>query len=503
MQNQPTSENTKEDGNDGFSSLSNNRGYHPPGFDDDDDGFDYPSSFTSQKEHKSHQPLSTSSDDEENDDTDEETDEDTEINVKSQKTTPSSYRVHAALIIVQIIFGISAVVGSIGLPSFHPLTFALYRETSASILLAFAAHVVSIRAGRVGGLCSGSCQDLGIILLAGFGIFASQACFIVGIKLSGAIAASVWQPSQPILTAAACMLLKWEPYNTARVIGILIAFFGCAVMVVGGDGASAGESIGGDAPAGGAHRSTFSNLIGQASFFVNCLGSALYVLTSKVVLSTGRYESLAVTAWGYIIAASLMGVVSSIFSLSPTLTNFLCSDCIGGNPWHVPKNAIPAMIFFVIFTSSTAYALMTWANKYATGTLVIGYSVMQPVASAILIQVLVTLGMYHGCSEDVVAIGDEEEDVCLDEPDLYTLLGAIGVFSGLFIIIWTEPKKEDTLGAGAGLDLICSSGKTTQSKTEVKSLLEMKDLSNKDDLSQDTFNYLVDDNSLGSLEGQD
>ena len=58
----------------------------------------------------------------------------------SSSSSPSKFRVHGALFTVQVIFGISAVVGSIGLPRFHPLTFALYRESSAAILLSFGTY---------------------------------------------------------------------------------------------------------------------------------------------------------------------------------------------------------------------------------------------------------------------------------------------------------------------------------------------------------------------------
>jgi len=334
-------------------------------------------------------------------------------------------------------------------------------------------------------LLSGSWVDFRIILICGCGIFASQACYIVGIKLSGAIAASVWQPSQPIITAAICMLLQWEPYNSLRVVGIIIAFFGCAIMVVGGGGnddddtSSTTGEYGPSNVTGG-----FSNGIGQVSFFINCLGSSAYVVASKRVLTTGRYESLAVTAWGYLIAAALMGIASTSLSFSGSATNLLCSDC-EENIWSVPTSAIPAMVWFVLMTSSSAYALLTWATKHASGTLVIGYAVIQPVASAILIQALISFGLYRSCDGSE----EDEEGVCLDEPDRYAMLGALGVFLGLFMVIWTEPRK------GGVID---------NNDSEVESLLEMSGaLGKKGDDAEGSVGYKDDDGDLDSLEGQD
>jgi drug/metabolite transporter (DMT)-like permease len=358
----------------------------------------------------------------------------------SEEIQPHKCLVYGALISAQVIFGISAVVGTIGLPSFHPLTFALVRESNATLLLLLAAHFVSIYAGREGGLMSGSLKDWKLIIVSGLGIFMSQAFYIVGIKLSSAVAASVWQPSQPILTAAVCIALGWEPFNCKRVVGILVAFLGCSIMVLGGGGTASGESLGGG---GDEYSGAFSNLMGQFSFLINCFGSSLYVLASKRVLATNRYESITVTAWSYLAATFMMAVFAVVMSWSEPLSKFLCYDC-GGSIWNVPRNAIPALIFYIIMTSSTAYGLITWANKYATGTLVIGYTVLQPMASAAMIQALVTLGLYDSCSivEQGRFLIDELVKPCLDEPDRYTAIGAMGVLIGLMVIIRTEPKGD-------------------------------------------------------------
>ena len=351
----------------------------------------------------------------------------------------SKRSIHTALCSAQIIFGISAVVGTIGLPAFHPLTFALIRESWASIVLLTCAHFYSISQGRSEGIFSGSTSDTKLFLLSGFGIFASQAFYIIGIKLSSAVAASVWQPSQPLITASVCMMMGWEPYNLNRCIGIMVAFFGCAIMVVGGSGSN-GEVIGGESDV---EPGAFANLVGQLSFLLNCCGTSLYVLSSKTIIVTGRYESVTITAWSYVVGSIMMGFFSCVLSWSDGISNFLCSDCHEGI-WHVPRSAIPAMLWFILMTSSVAYGLITWANKYATGTLVIGYSVMQPVASAILIQFLISTGVYDGCIHGKLEsnrVLENSVKLCLDEPDKFTIIGAIGVFIGLTVVIFTEPKE--------------------------------------------------------------
>jgi len=54
----------------------------------------------------------------------------------------------------------------------------------------------------------------------GFG----QAFYIVGLKLSSAIEASVWQPTQPLFTLVFAIALGMEKPSLHKVAGVLLAF---------------------------------------------------------------------------------------------------------------------------------------------------------------------------------------------------------------------------------------------------------------------------------------
>ena len=69
-------------------------------------------------------------------------------------------------------------------------------------------------------------------LALGFMIFGNQAFVILGVKLAGPVACSIWQPSQPIITSAICMMMGWEAFHVKRMGGIVLAFVGCVLMVV-------------------------------------------------------------------------------------------------------------------------------------------------------------------------------------------------------------------------------------------------------------------------------
>ena len=326
---------------------------------------------------------------------------------------PSLTLVNSSLIGAQILFGLGSVIAALGLPACNPFAFALYREICAGLILLGAAVCF-----RNGSLLLPLRQNPTRFLLLGLVIYGNQAGVIAGIKLAGGVTAAVWQPSQPIMTAAISMALHWEPIHPWRVVGILVAFGGCAIMVWKGNSDQVTSSL--------------SYVVGNMLFFVNCLCTSLYVILSKKVLKL--YHPLVVTAWSYNLAAVFMAVTASMTSISPTALNFLCPDCT--STWHIPPGAWFALLYFILFNSVAAYAILTWANQFATGTLVMGYTVLQPVTAALLTLVLLGLGTVPRC-------GSEDITKCLNPLGWGSIIGMAGVFVGLYFVIVTEPKAKE------------------------------------------------------------
>ena len=347
-------------------------------------------------------------------------------------------KVQAALIIAQICFGLGGVISALGLPACNPFAFALYREIAAGALLLLAAHSsISISSGTTTSRIQSSppiLREWKRFALLGLALFGNQAGVIAGIKLAGPVAAAVWQPSQPIITAAICMVLGWEAPNAQRIGGVILSFVGCAVMVIlstkhGDDGTNGGDETGSSS----SYR-LLATLVGHVLFFFNCLCTSLYVLLSKKVLKV--YRPIQVTAWSYNIAAIFMVILAYLSSLSDAAMEFLCPDCQG--TWIIPTGAVWALAYAIVFNSVIAYGLITWANQFATGTLVIGYSVLQPVTAALLTLLLLGIGAFPNCSGSA---GDMTR--CLDPPGWGSVIGMVGVFSGLALVICTEPKRDE------------------------------------------------------------
>lgn len=226
------------------------------------------------------------------------------------------------------------------------------------------------------------------------------------------------------------MSLGLEPPSVVRAAGILVAFAGCAIMV----------ALSAEAAPNGLAR----EIAGNVFFFVNCLATALYVILSKDMLRV--YPPLCVTAWSYLTAACFMVLTTVTVNNASEAVNFLCPDCHGA--WHVPVETLWALAYWIVFQSCVSYALLTWGNKFATRTLSMSYSVLQPVTATLLTALIVFPGLYPSCKSV-----DDDTEGCLQPPGLGDL-GAVGVFFGLFLVLRTEPsmgKKNDDV-AGHPLD---------------------------------------------------
>ena len=204
-----------------------------------------------------------------------------------------------SLIITQVIFGGGAVVGKFGVSNFNPILFALIRECIAGPLLLLIAYKSSPEKK----MFWVSRSDWVWFAAAGFCMFSNQLCFIVGEKLSSAVVGSAWQPSQPLFLSAISIMLGWERASSLRIAGILVAFLGAAFMVTTSStdfGAVIILSAGGSAFAG------------NCLFFLNCLGTAGFVLFGRKLLA--KYNSPVVTGWSYCAASLQMAVASVVIN---------------------------------------------------------------------------------------------------------------------------------------------------------------------------------------------
>jgi drug/metabolite transporter (DMT)-like permease len=265
-------------------------------------------------------------------------------------TTPplreqTDWKVHAALLFVQVTFGAFHVFGKGLLSQLPPLAVVASRSlVSMPLLLLLALRVdKTIPPAR----------DLVRFAVLGFlGIFANQLLYVFGLQLTSAINAAIIMPSIPVCVALIAWATGTEPMTRMKALGVTLAVVGALAILD---------------PSRLAHAS--GSLLGNALLLGNCLVYALYLVLQRDLLL--RYHPLTVVSWAFGFGG--LGIVAIS---APTLARTDFS--------HLTTGGWVALAYIAVIPSGVNYALNSWALVRSSPALVATYTTLQPVAAAVL-----------------------------------------------------------------------------------------------------------------------
>jgi drug/metabolite transporter (DMT)-like permease len=317
------------------------------------------------------------------------------------------YLANIALLLANAIFGAGNVVGKIGLQGMNPILFALIREViSGPLLVAIASFVEpGVKLDP---------KDWWRFVLTGVGLFGTNFCYIVGVKLAGATTAGIWQPAQPLFITLIAIYLGYEKSSVMKFVGIIVAAGGCLFVSLYGAKSSFGDN----------------QLAGNIIFFIQCICCAAFYVSEKPLLK--RYPPITTVGYAYLVASCLMTVTAVTVNESKPILNFLCDDC-NGEGWVVPSGSWLAIAYWVFAGSVAGYLLNTWGNQYVDASLLGIYTVVQPIITVL-------------CSS--VAIAESTPWKGSDDPHWglrglgVSDLGAIGIFLGLGIVVYDNNQQQ-------------------------------------------------------------
>jgi drug/metabolite transporter (DMT)-like permease len=321
---------------------------------------------------------------------------------------------NAACLLSHAISGGGQVVGKISGTRAQPLFFYVIRSAASSLF--FFATAAFFRDSRHVSLAIPRC-DWCQVILTSVGMFVGQAFYIVGLKLSSAIDASVWQPSQPLFTLLFAIAMGMEAPTFRKVSGVFLAFAAVSFLTVS-EYLSSSDS------------STKATAYVHVLFFCNCMGTPVQTLAMKPLLK--KYSTPLVLAWCYSLAGLLHLGGATYFNSSQELLDIMCppptQSC--GNGWEVDLSAVGGLIYFVVFNGILAYWLNAWASKHVDGSNVSGYAVMQPVTAA--------------CLSFLVIKVTSPPHYYLRMPTQVHLVASIGIFAGLMLMVSDSDTKGDS-----------------------------------------------------------
>ena len=256
----------------------------------------------------------------------------------------ASYRVHAALFAVNLLFAINYIVSKLGMASFDPFTFAYLRVVGAAILMNLWSTAAMPPLSRA--------DFKRVVLYSLLGVVINQSMFLAGLALTSAHVAAILITAVPVFTLGAAMLFKEERVTAMKIAGIALAAAG-ALTVVGGEGF------------GGATKS----LLGDLFIIGNSLSYALFLVLSKPDMA--RLSPRRVVARMFAIAAVLMLPIAAV----PMLRLH----------WRaIPPSAWASLAFVIAGPTIAAYLLNAWALAHTDSSLVAAYTYLQPVMTVVL-----------------------------------------------------------------------------------------------------------------------
>jgi drug/metabolite transporter (DMT)-like permease len=251
--------------------------------------------------------------------------------------------VHAALLFVQVAFGLMHVVAKGVLGQLEPLQLATLRVLLATpLLLALAWRHDRVLPAR---------RELPMLALLGLlGVFLNQVLFIIGLDHTTATNAAILMPSIPVFAIAVAAALRIEKIGPRSLVGVAMTVVGCLALLD-----PTRLTFGSD--------TAFGNLL----ILLNCLSYAMFLVLQRPIL--GRLPWRTVVAWSF-----LFGTIGVVAVSGPAMASL--------EPAAISAGAWLGLAYIVLVPTVLGYALATWAVRRSSPSLVAAYTTLQPVVAA-------------------------------------------------------------------------------------------------------------------------
>ena len=271
-------------------------------------------------------------------------------------------RTVAALVIVQILFGLHPVVSKLAFPAFGPGGVSVARVVGAAVVFQ------SIRLARREAPLPWRVHAK-IAFAATFGIVANQLIFLYGLSRTSATHAALLITTVPVVALLVALLSGREPWRANRVAGIAIALAGAAFVILGRGLAGGGEWL------------------GDAMVMGNAVCYGIYLVLGRELVVT-------VSPWS---------LASALFTWGAPMV--LCVTGLPA-PDHPTPESWAALGFTVLGPTVGTYLLNLLALRAAPASVVAVFVCLQPlVAAAIAVPLLHESPDWRTVGAGVVTVG--------------------------------------------------------------------------------------------------
>lgn len=253
----------------------------------------------------------------------------------------------AALVTVQVFFGLHYTAAKYILTFLPPRAWAIMRIAPAAVLLM--AYMVAARRDKL----PRDRRDLAALAFFSiFGVVINQVLFVEGLSRTATSHSAIINTSIPVATLLIAILMRRERATGRKLAGIVLSLAG-VLYLIGHSGASLGGQI----------------AVGDMLTLVNALSYSFFLVISKPILS--RHSSLGVTTWLLTFGAVGISVVGA-----PQLATVDYAAVPTGVWW--------AAAFVILFPTLGAYMLNSWALKRVESSVVALFIYLQPLIASVL-----------------------------------------------------------------------------------------------------------------------
>jgi drug/metabolite transporter (DMT)-like permease len=253
----------------------------------------------------------------------------------------------AALVAVQVLFGMNYVISKVVVDAFPPLLWGFVRIVISATVM-FGVAIASQRPHPR----DGKRFFLPLIVFALLGIIINQASFLVGLRYTTATNSAILNTLIPVFTLLIVTLRGQEKLTARRGVGFLCAFAG--VLVV-----RKVEQL----------SLSDATLVGDLLTILNCLSYAFFLSYSKDFLE--RHDRIWTTAWLFLYGTVAFGALSSPYWI--------------GFEWPViTPTLLGCMLFAVLGGTLLTYFLNFWALAHAKSSSVALFIYVQPIVASAL-----------------------------------------------------------------------------------------------------------------------
>jgi drug/metabolite transporter (DMT)-like permease len=259
--------------------------------------------------------------------------------------TTSPAKVRAALLTIQILFGVNYLASKVIVSEMSPAAWAVLRTSGAFLILALVALAGKRR------LPTG--RDLGLLAVCAlFGVVFNQGFFLEGLSRTTVSRSALICSQIPTFVLLFSVLSRQERLTWRKALGFAAGITGVLVLL-------------------GVDRFSLDRryLTGDLLTLTNAASYALFVLLSRRVMA--RNDPLAATA-----VIFFFGAIGMMVYGGPSLA--------GTDFSVVTPSMLGIMIYVILGATVVTYFLNLWAVKRALATRVALYIFLQPVVAAIL-----------------------------------------------------------------------------------------------------------------------